>query len=261
MAALVARILGGAWRPEDDAPAPSEFELDFVTDTASDVFSATTYDEDDESIPRLLTSTVSEDEDDGDSPSFLHILPSLIHERCGERLSVEIGQLFGLDNDEHDEEDLTEPEIDLEHPLFTCVTHDEVDVENEEPARLAWLLSASALPALTHLSFNTQPNPLFLEKIPTNNHRLRVLMVAFSAKEEDAAVGFIEEITGIADPRLVVATHAHYYSDWEIGVRGGDDIWIRAEEFLLWKQCGEVEEGDYFAQRRDPHRKLYGRLW
>jgi len=185
-----------------------------------------------------------------------HLLPAFSKMRI-QRLSLEVGPLFRADPDTDEEEnedddDQMEPaaRVDLTHPLFATVTHldvfDEVDIEDEDPTDLAWLLHASSLPALTHLSFNTLPNPLFLEKILANCPQLRVLMVVFGAKEEDMAVGYMGDIT-IADPRFVVATYADYYRDWEVGARGADDIWVRAEEFISRKRRGEIEEGDYFC--------------
>ncbi len=62
-----------------------------------------------------------------------------------------------------------------------------------------------------------------------------------------------------------VATYVDYYNDWETGARGGEDIWVRAEEFIARKRRGEVEGqfkryvlsidsrttavGDYFLNR------------
>ncbi|KAJ7342807.1 hypothetical protein DFH08DRAFT_235803 [Mycena albidolilacea] len=172
------------------------------------------------------------------------LLPALgnMHIR---RLSVDVRQLFGLDKDVYGRDDSTELEVDLDHPLFGAVTHldlfDEVDIEDEEPEQLAWLLQdPSKLPALTHLAFNTQPNPLVLQKLLTRYPQLHVLIVAFNAKEEDLAAGYMEELT-IADLRLVVATYANYYIDWELGARGGDDLWVRSEEFVSRKRRGEIE--------------------
>jgi hypothetical protein len=158
---------------------------------------------------------------------------------------MDVRQLFGLDNDVYDRDGSTELEVDLDHPLFGAVTHldlfDQVDIEHEEPEQLVWLLQdPSKLPALTHLAFNTQPNPLVLQKLLTSYPQLHVLIVAFNADEEDLAVGYMEELT-IADPRLVVATYANYHIDWELGARGEDDLWVRSEEFVSRKRRGEIE--------------------
>ncbi|KAJ7342758.1 hypothetical protein DFH08DRAFT_962804 [Mycena albidolilacea] len=182
------------------------------------------------------------------------LLPALgnMHIR---RLSVDVRQLFGLDNDVYGRDDSTELEVDLDHPLFGAVTHldlfDEVDIEDEEPEQLTWLLQdPSKLPALTYLAFNTQPNPLVLQKLLTSYPQLHVLIVAFNAKEEDLAVGYMEELT-IADPRLAVATYANYYIDWELGARGGDDLWVRSEGFVSRKRRGEIEAGELLLVSED----------
>ncbi|KAJ7857357.1 hypothetical protein B0H13DRAFT_1902282 [Mycena leptocephala] len=41
--------------------------------------------------------------------------------------------------------------------------------------------------------------------------------------------------------RMGVATYVDYCNDWEMGARGGEDIWVHAEQFITRKRCGEVE--------------------
>jgi hypothetical protein len=90
---------------------------------------------------------------------------------------------------------------------------DEVDVEGEESASLdAPFIQHPAKPLITREdSYKQSP--------AAGSHGS-----VQRAKEEDAAVGIMEDITGIAHPLLVVATYTHDYSDWEIGARGGADM-------------------------------------
>lgn len=41
------------------------------------------------------------------------------------------------------------------------------------------------------------------------------------------------------DARLVLGVDTDPYSDWEVGARGGEDIWVKAETFVDLKTRGE----------------------
>jgi hypothetical protein len=167
-----------------------------------------------------------------------NLLPALGNMNV-QRLSVDVRQLFR----ESENKDEDSP-VDLEHPLFAAVTHldifDDIDIEEEQPEGMQWLQSLSILPALTHLAFSTAPNPQVLHDVLENCPRIRVLLVVFPITDTNGAKAYMEELS-IVDARLVVATYIDYYSDWERGARGGEDIWVRAEKFIARKMCGEVE--------------------
>ncbi|KAJ7628149.1 hypothetical protein DFH06DRAFT_1480583 [Mycena polygramma] len=164
-----------------------------------------------------------------------------------QRLSLDVGQLF------RDEVSGEEEPINLEHPLFSTVTHldifDDFEAFVDDPDASEWLQSLSDLPALTHLAFST---PAIMEILRTTLNScpgLRVLLVAFPATASDDAKVYMEYVgPDVTDPRFVVATYADYYGEWETSARGGDDIWARAEEFIARKRRGEVEASDHFLE-------------
>ncbi|KAJ7466432.1 hypothetical protein FB451DRAFT_1260865 [Mycena latifolia] len=133
--------------------------------------------------------------------------------------------------------------INFGHPLFASVTHLDVfdtlyDVEQ--------LQGIATLPVLTHLALNTSVDTTFLEQILEACMSLQVLIVAFNEEVVDDASALAEDITFI-DPRLVVATYNEYFADWELGARGGADIWRRADDFVARKRRGEIEAHQYLA--------------
>ncbi|KAJ7108157.1 hypothetical protein C8R44DRAFT_744110 [Mycena epipterygia] len=165
-------------------------------------------------------------------PALLPLLGAM-HIR---RLSVDVGMLFGNAADDAGS-------VDLEHPLFASVTHLDLfdGMEMEDGTGPDWLKRLSTLPALTHLGFATPPTPVILQHILEKCIRIRVLIVEFNVLEMKDAIALAQEIN-FKDPRLVLAVYRNYYSDWELGVRGGEDIWMRAEQFIARKGRGEIEE-------------------
>ncbi|KAJ7479453.1 hypothetical protein B0H11DRAFT_1276209 [Mycena galericulata] len=143
--------------------------------------------------------------------------------------------------------------VNMNHPLFAAVSHlnilDWFDIEDEEPQAMQWLKDLSRLPALTHLAFGSPPHPQVMSTVLDSCPRLDALLAMFPVinNKQDAAKEYLEYIGGaISDSRFVVAMYNEYDTDWELGARGGNDIWARAEEFIARKKCGEVEVGDYF---------------
>ncbi|KAK7048975.1 tyrosinase central domain-containing protein [Favolaschia claudopus] len=186
-----------------------------------------------------------------------HLLPALAQMHTLKRLSIEMKLLF------------PDSQVDLDHPLFASITHlelfEEVYLDEEdEPNDLLWLLHPQApakMANLEYLGFNTQLHPSFLCTVHDRYEQLRVLVVGFTATDEESAVGFLEEVTeqtaamseedgekgmGVGMERLVVATYENPYQDWERGVRGGEDVWARAEEFVRRKRGGEVDAANYY---------------
>ncbi|KAJ7448996.1 hypothetical protein FB451DRAFT_758690 [Mycena latifolia] len=133
--------------------------------------------------------------------------------------------------------------INFGHPLFASVTHLDVfdtlyDVEQLE--------GIATLPVLTHLALNTSVDAAFLKQILEACTSLQVLIVAFNEEVVDDANALAMDITFV-DPRLVVATYNEYFPDWELGARGGADIWRRADDFVARKRRGEIEAHEYLA--------------
>ncbi|KAF8202647.1 hypothetical protein K438DRAFT_1965139 [Mycena galopus ATCC 62051] len=160
-----------------------------------------------------------------------------------QRLSADLEQLF------REDDDAEESAVDLQHSLFAALTHldvlDDIDVEDEEPQALEWLRHLSTLPALTHLSFSsTPPNPQIVDDVLRACPLIHVLIVAFSISDKEGPDTYLEH-SSISDIRFVMVAFVDYYRDWELGARGGEDIWVRAEEFISRKKGGDLEADNY----------------
>ncbi|KAJ7869073.1 hypothetical protein B0H13DRAFT_2063463, partial [Mycena leptocephala] len=169
------------------------------------------------------------------------LLPALAEMHI-QRLSVDLGLLFGNDADADVDEGANAKRVDLEPPPppFAAVTYldilDSHEFENDTAEGMEWLLNLSALPVLTHLSLSgTPPNPAILKSCS----RLRVLIFAFPVGDKVGACAYVEVIETVKDARLVLEVDTDRYSDWEVGARGGEDIWVKAEKFVDLKTRGE----------------------
>ncbi|KAJ7266172.1 hypothetical protein C8J57DRAFT_1469958 [Mycena rebaudengoi] len=156
-------------------------------------------------------------------------------------------QIFGHDDDNEDDDHNKEDwAVDLQHPLFAAASHldifDYFDIEKEEPEAMRWLKHLSALPALTHLAFSSPPNPQVMYSVLDSCPRIDVLLIMFPVIRKNTAKEYLKHIADdFCDSRFVAAIYKDYYSDWELGARGGKDIWARAEEFIARKKRGEIE--------------------
>ncbi|KAJ7854399.1 hypothetical protein B0H14DRAFT_2756396 [Mycena olivaceomarginata] len=176
-----------------------------------------------------------------DPAPFLPLLDTMYIQR----LSVNLSALF-----DHTSLEITT--ADLQHSLFTFVTHLDVLDEGYEPK---WLPALTALPALTHLRFNYRVLPHLLRQSLPAHTRIRVLLFALEVDPEDA-MEFAQEIDFMA-PTLVVAAYEDYYADWEQGARGGIDLWVQAENFLERKRRGEIKKNQYFLTNTDVGETTY----
>lgn len=71
--------------------------------------------------------------------------------------------------------------------------------------------------------------------------RLVVAIVGFWHGEDTEEVLEVLEQLAVTDSRLVAMAFIDYTEDWEIGARGGDDYWVRAEAFVARKRRGEIQ--------------------
>ncbi|KAJ7082028.1 hypothetical protein B0H15DRAFT_853204 [Mycena belliarum] len=100
----------------------------------------------------------------------------------------------------------------------------------------------AALPALTHLCLAQKADWRIVAAVLAACPRLHVLVrLWFQRKDAEA-----EHTCTIDDSRFVVmCAWGNFRADWERGVRGGDDLWARAERFIERKLRGELEQSDY----------------
>ncbi|KAF7346764.1 hypothetical protein MSAN_01814900 [Mycena sanguinolenta] len=136
------------------------------------------------------------------------------------------------------------------HPLFESVTHldlyhesglqeDDIDLNWETWSELA------SIPVLTHLALSHSIACSILSQVVSQCRRLAVTIVAAYPWEREVSVRYSQNL-GSADARVVVMVlSADYNGDWELGARGGEDFWIRAETFVNRKRAGEIDTSCY----------------
>lgn len=134
-------------------------------------------------------------------------------------------------------------ELCFTEPMFASVTHltllqgGSYLTENWE----RWS-GITALPALTHLCLAVNISRLILPQLLAECPRLRAVVTAWlpcvpSRAQVDA---FLYVLT-TPDPRVVVIGMAGFYDSWEKGGWTGNDLWVRADDFIARKRCGEIE--------------------
>jgi hypothetical protein len=128
--------------------------------------------------------------------------------------------------------------------VFSQLTHLRVlDLFPATPA-----LAFARMPHLTHLSFASRATSAYLQDILKYCERLEVLVVLFS--HEETLRSYIGDQRCCTDDlRSVVMVLGDDLRDWEVGVSGGEDHWVRAERFIQKRRTGEVKGGSstYFS--------------
>ncbi|KAJ7673875.1 hypothetical protein DFH06DRAFT_1292679 [Mycena polygramma] len=142
---------------------------------------------------------------------------------------------------------LWKPSI-LQRPLFLYVTHLELFKPSLPVAPPLWQewCHLGSLPALTHLSLSEPFHTHVLPGVIMNCPLLSVAVIPFWSQHQCTEATRIAENLTVNDPRVVVMVVASYLEDWEIGARGGDDLWIRAEQFISRKRRGEIKDNCFF---------------
>ncbi|KAJ7917082.1 hypothetical protein B0H13DRAFT_2444602 [Mycena leptocephala] len=112
---------------------------------------------------------------------------------------------------------------------------------------LPWIRT---LPSLTHLCFSNPPNtdPL-VHAFLRGNTKLQVLVWAHSDQ-----YGYLplDADAWSDDPRVVLLRSQldicadDYSQDWKLGVAGGPDFWVRAEEFLAKKRSDKSIKTQFY---------------
>lgn len=146
------------------------------------------------------------------------------------RLSTSLGRLFGSDEG-----------VDFDHPLFAHLTH--LEVFDSAPHD-SWSTGFRRIPSLTHLSFNFPHDwlnhRLFIDDVLAHCAVLDVFVLI--ADDDDYLSGLMPRFEYFADdPRCVLLTVKEFLEDWEIGVEGGTDYWVRAERFIQQRRSGEIK--------------------
>ncbi|KAJ7445039.1 hypothetical protein FB451DRAFT_1293179 [Mycena latifolia] len=116
---------------------------------------------------------------------------------------------------------------DFTHPLFAQMTH--LDIRDPY---FQGSPDFVLIPHLTHLSIRrTTVSTSVCGTILADCKSLKVLVILLNSQSAlDATAPYFAEVA--ADPRFVMIAVADYEADWELGARGGEDYWARAEELV-----------------------------
>ncbi|KAJ7759701.1 hypothetical protein B0H14DRAFT_2974459 [Mycena olivaceomarginata] len=113
------------------------------------------------------------------------------------------------------------------------------------------------IPNLTHLAFLMQKSLAIFQGALDTCPALQVLVYLYSRVYEAIDLQKLAQ-----DMRFVCMRVSPFALDWQIGARGGDDFWVRAERFIAQRVSGQVDRGTFVLQEDimtqfDPS----GRLW
>ncbi|KAK7038317.1 hypothetical protein R3P38DRAFT_2905605 [Favolaschia claudopus] len=139
--------------------------------------------------------------------------------------------------------------VDFHHPLFNTLSH--LDLF-EAPASAGWVDVLCSLPRLTHLSFNsdTSLENVSFREILAKGTSLQVLVLVVGSIQEIESEDYpFSEYRYFADDcRSVIMLVEDCLRDWEIGAIGGENYWIRAQNFIQKRRSGEIQAWQYVVR-------------
>ncbi|KAJ6481934.1 hypothetical protein C8R45DRAFT_1003500 [Mycena sanguinolenta] len=145
------------------------------------------------------------------------------------RLSTKLAYLFRL------------VRIDFTHSLFSRITHLELR-DGLEGAGWEELKGLTTIPNLTHLAFLMEKSLSIFQNILAGCPGLQVLIYLYFHSNPGRGLGSLAH-----DTRFVCIPAPSFYTDWQIGARGGDDFWVRAENFIAQRNSGEISRESSFC--------------
>ncbi|KAJ7236860.1 hypothetical protein B0H12DRAFT_1327184 [Mycena haematopus] len=148
------------------------------------------------------------------------------------RLSTALGDLF------------PSVAIDFRHPLFSRITHLQLTDDMDRAQWEEWR-GLAMIPNLTHLAFLLGKSLSIFQGTLAVCPRLQVLVYLHSSWD-DSGIG-LESLAH--DTRFVCLPAPFYYEDWQIGARGGDDFWVRAEKFIAQRNRGDVDRETFVLRK------------
>ncbi|KAJ7230836.1 hypothetical protein B0H12DRAFT_1240133 [Mycena haematopus] len=135
---------------------------------------------------------------------------------------------------------------DFTLPLFSRITHLQL-VDHDARAQLEDWRELAMIPNLTHLAFLLDKSLSIFQSTLAACPRLQVL-VYLHYPEDDGGMG-MESLAH--DTRFVCLPAPSFYADWQIGARGGEDFWVRAEKFIAQRNCGEIDRKTYVLRENE----------
>ncbi|KAJ7266426.1 hypothetical protein B0H12DRAFT_160895 [Mycena haematopus] len=127
------------------------------------------------------------------------------------------------------------------HPFFSQITHLRI---------LDWMENwdiwsgLAQIPHLTHLSANSISDSA-LYGVLQHCRQLEVFVFAYAPQFQlhDKLAGQEARVARIGDSRLVVLVVENRLTDWETGVRGGDDFWAKASAIVKKRRVEQQRPG------------------
>ncbi|KAF7366315.1 hypothetical protein MSAN_00887700 [Mycena sanguinolenta] len=132
---------------------------------------------------------------------------------------------------------------DFSHPLFSRITH--LQLWDNHTGWKYWS-GLATLPNLTHLAFGTTRTLAIFQNMLTACSALQALVFTYSRVESGAGLESLAH-----DVRFVCIPKPPFMSDWQIGARGGDDFWVRAENFIARRSCGEIPRETFVLREEE----------
>ncbi|KAF8201865.1 hypothetical protein K438DRAFT_1932688 [Mycena galopus ATCC 62051] len=131
--------------------------------------------------------------------------------------------------------------IDFFHSPFLHLTHLEIRDYIEHAPWAQWK-GLALIPNLTHLAFLLEKFVAIFEGALAACPRLQVLVYLYPRR---LCIG-LEQLAH--DIRFVCIRAPNFVADWQIGASGGDDFWVRAKKFIVQRNSGEVDRGNFLLQ-------------
>jgi hypothetical protein len=127
---------------------------------------------------------------------------------------------------------------DFDLPFFANITH--FDIWYFIGERWYFWSKLAKMPRLTHLSFHNHwlPNDVFQGALE-HCKLLKVLALVYTCPKALRAES-PDRAELATDPRFLMILVSDYLGDWETGARGGEDYWVRAEEWVRQRRSGET---------------------
>ncbi|KAJ7438916.1 hypothetical protein B0H11DRAFT_2103416, partial [Mycena galericulata] len=134
--------------------------------------------------------------------------------------------------------------IEINHPLFTSITHLEIfDDITKSHTQIGQQIAS--LPTLTHLCLNGRIPADILRAILSECPNLHILVNLWHYYKVTEGRALARN-PPLKDSRFVVGIYRDYWREWEASARGDNDCWRAAENFIAQKRCGAIPESRYW---------------
>ncbi|KAK7042208.1 hypothetical protein R3P38DRAFT_2889145 [Favolaschia claudopus] len=133
--------------------------------------------------------------------------------------------------------------IDFTHSLFSYLTHLLLSDRLEDTQWEDWQ-GLVLIPNLTHLAFLVERSLPIFQGALTGCPKLRVLVSLYWQFHTSSVPEHGLEPLG-QDTRFVCMPAPRFSHDWQVGARGGEDFWVRAEDFVAQRVSERGNRGSF----------------